>query len=57
MKVSRFMAKQYVKPNGWFGRMFTAGMLNRANKQSIFFHLYLWQKQRREHSRWVNTLS
>ncbi|MGB0848548.1 MAG: hypothetical protein ACPGSM_17590 [Thiolinea sp.] len=34
LKVSRFMAKQYANPSGWFGRIFTAAMLNRANQQS-----------------------
>ena len=25
------MARQYANPSGWFGRLFTAGLLNRAN--------------------------
>ncbi len=34
IKVSRFMAKQYANPSGWFGRIFTATLLNRANQQA-----------------------
>ena len=34
MKVSRFMADQYANPSGWFGRIITAGLLNRANQKS-----------------------
>ena len=34
IKVSRFMAEQYANPSGLFGRLITAGLLNRANQKS-----------------------
>jgi len=34
IKVSRFMAEQYANPSGLFGRLITAGLLNRANQRS-----------------------
>lgn len=34
MKVSRYMARQYANPSGWFGRLLTASLLNRANRAS-----------------------
>ena len=34
IKVSRFMAEQYANPSSLFGRLITAGLLNRANQKS-----------------------
>lgn len=34
MAVSKFMARQYGRPSGTFGRLITAPLLNRANEQS-----------------------